>query len=212
MTPHQFTRPGAKERLDAIGPRNHLPELLRRALEPDEDFVPVPVPGPNDWLLNHREEGQSFEAFLWSRPHRPDVNRRKLYLQPLGNFIPSESPSLERLKAFASAFFALEVNVLPVLDIAGSAVTKRQNPYTHNRQLLTTDILALLRRQLPRDAYALLGITMEDLYPYPSWHFVFGQAALRERVGVYRFARYNLRFNREEVSDFDKLILHRSCT
>src|SRR5207247_1423607 len=126
-------------------------------------------------------------------------------------FIPSESPPLERLKAFASAFFTLEVNVLPVLDMAGSTVTQRQNPYTHNRQLLTTDILALLRRQLPRDAYALLGITMEDLYPDTLWNFVFGQASLRERVGVYSFARYNPRFNREEVSDFDKLLLQRSC-
>jgi len=211
MTRHQFTPPAAKARLDAIGPRNHLPALLRRALEPGEDFAPIPVPGPDDWLLNHPEEGQSFEAFLRSRPHRPDVNRPKVYLQPLGQFIPSESPSLERLKAFASAFFPLEVNALRVLDIAGSGVTQRQNPYSHNRQLLTTDILALLRRQLPRDAYALLGITMDDLYPDPTWNFVFGQASLRERVGVYSFARYHPRFNREAVNDFHRLLLQRSC-
>jgi archaemetzincin len=31
---------------------------------------------------------------------------------------------------------------------------------------------------------------MEDLYPEPSWNFVFGQASLNERVGVYSFARY----------------------
>jgi archaemetzincin len=90
-------------------------------------------------------------------------------------------------------------------------VTTRQNPHTHNRQLLTTDILALLRRRLPQDAYALLGITMADLYPDASWNFVFGQASLRERVGVYSFARYDPRFYQQEVDDFEKLLLQRSC-
>jgi archaemetzincin len=31
---------------------------------------------------------------------------------------------------------------------------------------------------------------MIDLYPDPNWNFVFGQASLRNRVGVYSFARY----------------------
>jgi archaemetzincin len=206
-----FTPPGSKERLEAIGPKDHLSEPLRRALDLHADFAPLPLPGPNDWLSSHLEEGQSFEAFLRSRPHRPDVNRRRLYLQPLGEFTLGKSPSLERLKAFASAFFTLEVNVLPALDITVSRVTKRQNPHTRNQQLLTTDILAFLRRRLPRAAYALLGITMEDLYPDPSWNFVFGQASLRERVGVYSFARYDPRFYQEEVDDFEKLLLQRSC-
>src|SRR5207248_3227802 len=145
------------------------------------------------------------------RPNKPDANRGKLYLQPLGRFIPAQSPSLERLKAFASAFFAFSVDVLPPLDITAAAITTRRNPHTHNRQLLTTDILALLRQRLPRDAYALLGITMEDLYPDPSWNFVFGQASLRERVGAYSFARYDPRFYNERVADTERLLLRRSC-
>lgn len=207
----RFVPPGPEEQRDATGPTNHVSELLRRALETQQDFEPLPPPGLGDWLSNHPEKGQSFEAFVRSRPHRPDASRRRLYLQPLGEFTSGESPSLERLKAFASAFFALEVKVLPALDIALSAVTNRQNPYTHNRQLLTTDILALLRRHLPLDAYALLGITMEDLYPDSSWNFVFGQASLRERVGVYSFARYDPRFYNQEVGDFENLLLRRSC-
>jgi archaemetzincin len=211
MRRYAFTPPGPEERLKAIGPTNHLPEQLRRSLDPRGDFAPIPVPGPNDWLANHPEEGQTFEAFLHSRPNKPDANRRKLYLQSLGAFIPGESPSLERLKAFASAFFAMEVEVLPVLDLAASAVTTRENPHTHNRQLLTTDLLALLRQRLPRDAFALLGITMQDLYPDPAWNFVFGQASLRERVGVYSFARYDPRFYNEKTTGSAGLLLRRSC-
>jgi len=32
---------------------------------------------------------------------------------------------------------------------------------------------------------------MEDLYPDPSWNFVFGQTSLPGYVGVYSFARYD---------------------
>ena len=211
MRRREFTPPNAEHRLKAIGPAQQLPEPLRRALEPGTDFAPIPIPGPNDWLANHQEEGQTFEAFLRSRPNRPDANRRTLYFQPLGQFVPAESPSLQRLKAFASAFFTLPVEVLPALDITAAAVTTRRNPHTHNRQLLTTDILALLRQRLPRDAYALLGITMEDLYPDPAWNFVFGQASLRERVGAYSFARYDPRFYHEKAADAERLLLRRSC-
>jgi archaemetzincin len=84
--------------------------------------------------------------------------------------------------------------------------------YVRQRQLLTDDLLALLRRNLPADAYALLGITMVDLYPEPSWNFVFGQASLRERVGVYGFARYDPRFSgTKPPADGQSLLLRRSC-
>ena len=58
------------------------------------------------------------------------------------------------------------------------------NPYSAQRQLLTTGILDLLHRRLPGDALCVVGVTMEDLYPDPSWNFVFGQASLTDRVGV----------------------------
>jgi archaemetzincin len=206
-----FTPPKLEDRLRAIGPTNPLPDPLRRALEPRADFAPLPRPGPNDWLVNHPEQGQSFADFVRSAAQRPDAKHHKLYLQPLGEFISGASPPLAQLRAFASAFFTLDVNMLAALDIAGSAVTSRLNPRTHNRQLLTTDILALLRKRVPQDAYAILGITMEDLYPDASWNFVFGQASLREGVGVYSFARYDPRFSNDQARDFEKLLLHRSC-
>jgi archaemetzincin len=101
------------------------------------------------------------------------------------------------LREFAAAFFALEVAVLPSVAVTAGEVATRRNPYTRQLQLLTADILALLRRRLPADAYALLGITMEDLYPDESWNFVFGQASSRDRVGVFSFARYDPHFSGE---------------
>jgi archaemetzincin len=162
---------------------------------------PLGKPGPNDWLASHPEPGQTFNQFEHTGFNRPDAHRHTIYLQPLGRF-GTDAPSLDLLRKYAAAFFMLEVKLLPPIAL-DTRITSRSNPYTGQRQLLTTDILDLLRRKLPGDAFCIVGITMEDLYPSPSWNFVFGQASLTERVGVYSFARYG--------AESKELTLRRSC-
>jgi len=152
-------------------------------------FEPLPEPGPHDWLANHPEHGQTFDDFVASRPNRPDAQRRTIELQPLGAF-GDDAPPLGVLQELAEVFFALPVRLRPPLAVDRAAVTSRRNPIGGQEQLLTSDILRLLKRSIPSDAFCVVGITMIDLYPEPSWNFVFGQASLRERVGVYSFARY----------------------
>jgi archaemetzincin len=82
---------------------------------------------------------------------------------------------------------------------------------TSRRQNLTGDVLKWLNGRLPGAAFCILAITMEDLYPEPSWNFVFGQASLTERVGVYSFARYDPAFFAQpRGTDYQKLVLRRS--
>jgi archaemetzincin len=105
----------------------------------------------------------------------------------------------------------MEVVVLPPSDWTQDHLTSRRNPWTGQTQLLTSDILNALEARLPKDGFALLGITMTDLYPDPSWNFVFGQASTRDRVGVYSFARYDPRFYGQAPSaDSRMLMLRRS--
>lgn len=184
----------------AIGPRNGLPVPLARALDPAA-FVPLGKPGPNDWLASHAEPGQTFNRFEHTDFNRPDAQRHVIYLQPLGQF-GGDAPSLELLRRYAAAFFMLEVKLLPPAKL-DPKITSRKNPYTGQRQLLTGDLLDVLRRKLPGDAFCIVGITMEDLYPSAGWNFVFGQASLVERVGVYSFARYG--------GGSKELMLRRSC-
>ncbi len=208
----RFTPPTRAQQLAAIGPTTLLSQLLQRALEPRDDFPPIPEPEASDWLRNQTEVGQTFDQFSRSRPNRPDHHRSKLYLQPLGRFNESDAPSLDQLRRFTAAFFMMEVVVLPPSDLAQNHITRRENPRTGQTQLLTHDILNALEAQLPKDAFALLGITMTDLYPDPSWNFVFGQASPLDRVGVYSFARYDPRFYSEApTTDSRQLMLRRCC-
>jgi archaemetzincin len=208
----RFNPPTPAQRVAAAGSMKALPERLRRALEPGQDFQPVPNPGADDWLANHPERGQTFNQFGQSRPNRADQHRNKLYLQPLGTFDESLAPSLDLLCRFTTAFFMMDVRLLPPLDLGRSYITSRRNPRTDQVQLLTGNILDLLKTRLPADAFGLLGVTMMDLYPDPNWNFVFGQSSLRDRVGVYSFARYAPQFYGEPVTaESRRLVVRRSC-
>jgi archaemetzincin len=208
-----FEPPSPEVRRAAVGDLTKLSPLLLRAFSADaSEFEPIPKPSPQDWLAVHPESGQTFDEFKTSRPNQPTESRRVIYLQPLGEFAPDRSPSIEKLRVFAAAFFGLEVKLLPALSLNRSKFTVRQNPHTGNLQILTADVLNFLKAHVPSGAFCVLAITMEDLYPEPSWNFVFGQASLRERAGVYSFARYDPAFYSEpRTPGYETVLLRRSC-
>jgi archaemetzincin len=201
--------PTARER--AIGRVDDLPPALRRAFSPD-GFVPLGAPAPGDWLAEHPERGQTFDDLVASRPNRPTDARRTIYFVALGDVGARARRLLPTIVDYAGRFFQLPTRELPPLSLDAVGATERNNPYTDQRQLLTGDILAYLRDALPADAFCLVAFTEVDLYPEPSWNFVFGQASLRERVGVYSIARYDPAFYGETLSadDADRVIERRA--
>lgn len=207
-----FERPSENERLRALGNLFEEPENLRRLLTPDDDFRPARIPGPNDWLAEHLEVGQTFDEFRDSGAIRTDATRRVIYLQPIGDLPEETSPPLEELRAYTAAFFQLEVRLLPAYLPHDLEFSPRPNPRSGRRQVRTTDILAFLKKQLPADACCLLGITMDDLYPEPSWNFVFGEASITERVGIFSLVRYDPAFwGDERGRSYRSTILQRAC-
>ncbi len=207
-----FERPSDYERLRALGNLFELPEAVRPLFTPDGDFFPIPVPGPKDWLGQHKEDGQTFDEYYESGANRIDAVRRTIYLLPIGEFAEETSPPLEEIRAYAAAFFQMEVKLLPAYVPHDLEFSPRKNRRGGQRQVLTTDIMDFLKARLPADGYCLLGITMEDLYPEPSWNYVFGQASLAERVGIYSLARYDPAFwGDERGKNYHDVILQRSC-
>ena len=75
--------------------------------------------------------------------------------------------------------------------LAPTGVKRRQNG--GQLQLNCTDLLDVLGRRVPRDAYIVMGVTATDLYPSEKWNFVFGMARLKQRVGVFSYARYEMK-------------------
>ena len=207
-----FHPPTAEEQTAAVGRLDGLPLIQQRAFAITDDFVGIRKPAPNDWLAAHREVPQTFDGFLWSNRNIPASIAGAIYVQPLGEFKEGDSPPLEDLREYAAAFFGLPVKMLTTAPLAEEpSITRRQRGEGWT-QYLTGDILSYLKRHVSKDAFCLIGVTMEDLYPADSWNFVFGQATYKDRVGVFSFHRYTPKFHGEPSNDDTKrLMLRRSC-
>lgn len=179
-------------RLAAVGYTATLPRDLQRALDPAA-FEPTPLPEPDDWLAQHPEKPQSFDDYLRASKPVPDARRKVIYLLPVGVFPPT-APPFAQLADIVRAFFMLEVRTLPAASVRDIGAKTRVNAGTRKRQMLARDVLAWLGKRLPEDAFGVVAVTMEDLYPDPSWNFVFGMASLNDRVGVQSLARQDPAF------------------
>jgi len=200
------------ERLRAIGSTKGLAVNLRRAFEPGGDFEPIGAPEHGDWLAAHQERGQRFDEFAKTRRNHPDEVRNKIYLQPIGAFAQDQINLFDILEKYTAAYFSTRVEVLPSIELDYSNITTRINPFTGSQQILATDVLTILTSQLPADAFCVLAVTMEDLYPDPSWNFVFGWALYHERVAAYSFARFDPHFyGQSRGPDYEQILLKRSC-
>ena len=168
--------------------RAELPAALARLLPLHTKLGP---PQPGDWLAEHKEPGQSYAQYLRSRPIRVDRQRRVIYVQPLGEFDSAQRKVLDRTAEFLGIYFQLPVKVRDDLSLdVIPAAARREHPTWHVKQILSTYVLdKVLRPRLPADACAYIALTTSDLWPGEGWNFVFGQASLSERVGVWSIAR-----------------------
>ncbi len=170
------------------------------------------MPGPHDWLTLNAEPGQTFAEFCARDHARPDGVRRVIYLLPLGIFPAETSPPLEEIRNYAAAFFQMDVKVLAAFTPTDGQFEPRRNPRYGQRQILAGSVIDFLKEKMPADGYCLLGVTMEDLYPEPAWNYVFGQASIYSRTGIYSFVRYDPAFWRDARGrDYKDVILRRSC-
>jgi archaemetzincin len=170
-------------------PAPSSPEGLRTAIEKVRPLhKPLGPPLPGDWLETFQEPGQTFEEYLRGNPTRPSGERRVLYVQPLGKFTPAQMRVVEIAADFLSRFFALPVRIrepAPLDHVPRKAL--RKAPFAGGgRQIHAGYIMMdVLRPTLPADAAALIGFTSSDLFPDETLNYVFGQANLNERVGVW---------------------------
>lgn len=177
-------------------------------------FEPMPKPAPGDWLAGpgKDEPEATFEAYVQAGPPRRTAERRVIVLQPLGAFSPAARAMLERVRQYCALYFDTPARIEPPRALPTRGLRTRYADGPRGDQYLAPAILGdVLLPNLPADAVCCLGVTMEDLYPEAGWNFVFGQASLRDRVGVYSFARYRPEFHGETPGpEAERLLLKRS--
>ncbi|MGD2173936.1 MAG: archaemetzincin [Candidatus Brocadiaceae bacterium] len=146
---------------------------------------------PGDWLSVHPEPGQTFREYVGSDPVTPGGGRNTVYVQPLGDLQDRQRDVVVLTAGFIGPYLNVPVQTREALPLSlVPPEARRVHPSWGVRQLLSRYILQqVLTPRLPDDAAAYVAFTAEDLWPGEGWNFVFGQASLRHRVGVWSIYR-----------------------
>ena len=150
------------------------------------------TPKEGQWLYDHNELGQTLSQYKAIQPVSPNHKQNKIYLLPLGELTKAQKNVVTYTADYLQLFFGLKTIVLK--SISDKVIPKdfKRIREDGSVQLLAPYILdSVLKKRIPVDAIALMAVTEKDLYPKPSWNFVFGLATLKDRVGVSSIYRYS---------------------
>ncbi|MCU0438911.1 MAG: archaemetzincin [Raineya sp.] len=143
----------------------------------------MPTPQTGDWLSYHKEKGQTFEQYKKSKYVQPTKNRNIIYVLPIGNFDAKQNELIQYTAEYLEIFFNLKVKCYkPVSDSIIPSNAKRISTFDVEQLWASYILNPFLKKRLPEDAIAFIAITEKDLYPEPSWNFVFGLAT--DNLGV----------------------------
>jgi len=189
------------DHIEAVSPEIDALRADIKKIEPF--FQPMGEPGQFDWLKTFKEPGQTFDEYIASDPTLPTDGRRTIYVQPIGKFNAQQTRVIKTTSEYMEAFFGLPVKMLETKPRLPKLKEpdQRMIDYPQHRQLRSGYFLeTVLPPLLPQDAAALIAFTDEDLYPDTSMFFVFGQASLENRVGVWSLWRL------DDHADFDTFL------
>ncbi len=148
-------------------------------------------PKPGEWLSQHDEPGQTFIKYKRCRPRLPTGKRKIIYIQPIGEFTPAQEKIIKTTAKFMRCYYNLPVKIKDPFPL--SVIPKRgmrRHPSWGMKQILSPYVLNnVLYPKLPDDAAVYIALTAIDLWPGKGWNFVFGQASLKKRVGVFSLNR-----------------------
>lgn len=144
---------------------------------------------PGDWMERFPEGGQTCAQFVHA--HQFKAAHTKLAgidIKPLGEFDQTQQKLVERTAEFLEHFFGTKTNILETKPL-GKIPETAQRMRNDTPQVLTTWIMDdILMPQRRPEAIATIALVTCDLWP-GDLNWVFGQARLTERVGVWSLHR-----------------------
>ena len=144
---------------------------------------------PGDWLERFEEPGQSFPQYVQFQSFTPLRNSYDaIDVLPIGEFDETQQRIIDQTAEFMRSFFNVPVRVLDAEPFPEAPESSRRIR-GETEQVLSTWIISnvVLPRRQP-DAMATIGLVTCDLWP-GELNWVFGQASMSERIGVWSLYR-----------------------
>lgn len=228
----KFRVPSKSEQIAAMGLSGEtiiFKKMIQHEYEKFYDTIEAPDLG--DWLMLHKEFGQTYEEYKNGGIIPVTQKKDIIYIAPLscGENANIDQSFVNALLLICEAYFyGMKVKVLEKrIDLNNYSIDIRI--FDENKiQINANQILSILYSELPSNAYCLLAITDKDLYNdhniirprdyiYKpknynySNNFCYGLSSIKSRVGVVSFARYDPLFytrfvNKENSKQQEKLM------
>jgi archaemetzincin len=149
----------------------------------DEAFMRLGEPEPGDWLWHFREHGQTLEEYAAQAVNRKTDQRSRLHLQPFSDLSGPQLGVVEPMRAHTAIFFDAETVLLPPRHPERAWLNERRGQYNAD------EIVEQMARKVPLTSLGLFGLMGSDLYGL-RLNFVFGEALLDRRAGIYSVHRF----------------------
>lgn len=152
--------------------------------------------------LTLKDYDKNLTDFINSSPNMVDSTRKVVYILPFGNMKPEVEKIIQEEVEYLKAFLQLEVKVLdripydsikkktsiqtrmvPSSDFDYYSKMKGGTPTLTEQIQATSFIEAVMKKNKPKDAVAVLGITEHDIYN-PKYNYLFGISELKDGVGL----------------------------
>jgi len=153
---------------------------MARMTARDPDLLPPPRRG--EWRSLVKEREQTFDDYVRDCANRRTAARAAFVLQPLGDVERRHGPLLDRLRAYAEAFFGLGARISAARPLPGAAHVPQRDQ--HNSSMILDHLIG----GVPDDALILVAVTDRDLFARGK-NYVFGEGHLERRSGVISLAR-----------------------
>lgn len=219
----KFKIPNKLERTNAmglVGENTLLKKLLTCKLDYFYDLIKTPEYG--DWLMLHKEFGQTFDEFSKTTMKPMTNERNTIYLVSIAysNNSNMNPDFIMGLKMLTEAFFyGVKVKLInKVYDLNEYKLNTKMNVDSGKIQISSIQIASLLYQELPNDAYCVIAFTDQDLYngsydddsvnydnTEPSQSNINKKSPNQENSNL---ERSNIEENKEEVSNInsDKIL------
>lgn len=145
---------------------------------------------------------KSLVDYINSNPNKIDSIHKVVYLLPFGNMKPEVEKLIQSEVEYLEAFLQLHVKVLDRISydsikkissiqtrmVANSdfeyfSKMKGGTPTLREQIQASSFINAVIKKNKPKDAIAVLGITEHDIYN-PKYNYLFGISGLKDGVGL----------------------------
>ena len=121
-------------------------------------YKPISAPGPNDWLMNHKEYGQTFMEYKRFGFHEIQLVKKPGFRDPLKKDVIYIAPLFYKINPSFDENF---ITSIIVFCHKGIEYRKYEDG---SYQLNACTLIEKFYKKMPEDAYCLIGITDVDLY------------------------------------------------